>query len=197
MRFSGHLHRAGFAVLAAALLFGASASADTICSGSEVYCSDFSDYVGDWFDTATLTAIQNPDSVTLTGGDGFNAAEARALYTPLPGASAHLMLDVVSTAPTLNLRILYYDADDNWLGNTENDLVLPNGSIANGLNTVQVFGGAFDPPVDAASFRLQIRVGNGDSATLNHVEIVMPEPGTLALVASGLLLLSARGRRRA
>ena len=132
---------------------------------------------------------QNADDVTLEGTAFFNSALSTTLLA-LPTDVGTVTILATEVSGDASLWIGFYDEFDALIaGEYENPL--PNLTV--GENTA-TFGDA--PPAGAESFKVQLRLGNGDTATLSHLSMVTtPEPGAAMLMGLGLGLIAFFRRR--
>lgn len=176
-----------------------SASADDALgndqTGSQLQLDITATAVGATIDTLLLSEL---GSANLSGPDGFGGTGA---FASMSGSVTVLEVLGVSVAPVvINFSGTFtpgdlgtglfalpgYAGDTNWSGAVTIDIA----SIVPNATKVKL---SFDNDIYAASEA----VGNAATIQKNSfVLIVVPEPGTFALVCGGLLALSLRGRSR-
>ncbi len=153
--------------------------------------------------TLTIGSVGTPTTATLAGTYAFELALAGTGGAVLNSGTSspslpHLSHDVLNVFGTLNLTGSTINlvasagtgfnsaVDYSWLVGTT------NGGTLNGLSAIGSVGGGDFTGLSASSFS----VGNvGGNFYLNYTSAI-PEPGTLGLLALGMLMFTARRRMK-
>lgn len=172
-------------ILVALVWIGLSSQA---AAGTIIFEDDFSNFSG-WSPNAGIVFTENGDTVTLNGvGTGFNAAVSNTIL-PLAGLEA-ITLEHTASSGTFNLLGLYLDAGSVFI-----DFQVLLSSPSPGTNIVP--GASLVPPAGAVSLQFDFALGEGASATVDHLSVsVIPEPATLPLLAFAVGLLAYHAWRR-
>jgi hypothetical protein len=147
--------------------------------------------------TIDLTTLPNPSggtydmyndivslTVTVTGASSGNGTWSRSDLAPLSNLGTYTYWDTGGATLDLHKELVGQPTTGNPWGT-------PDG-LSGDFNLFFTNGG----PIGTFYFTMTTAGGNGDSLALTSFAPAVPEPGTLALMGSGAMLLAGTIRRK-